>query len=634
MTDLAPVTTADHLARFGVFELDIRTGELRRSGVKVKLQEQPFQLLTFLLERAGEVVGREELRERLWPTDFVDFDHSLNTAVRKLRSALDDTADNPRFIETLSRRGYRFIAPVSWDGGTGQRAAASQTAPPAEEVAIPRPSRRLPILPAIAALLVLAAIATFVFIRRPFGSSAPTVDAVAVLPFANADPNSQHVSDGLTEILIDSLSRVPGLRVMARTTVFGYQREGVDPRRAGEELSVSAVITGRVQPENGGYRIHVELIDVSDGSQLWGSQYRGSATGLADVQSRISDDLSLELRRGLDREQRRLVSPRLTSNPQAYEMYLKGLYAWNKRGQQNLIQAIGFFEKSVELDPLFAAPWTGLASTYGVMVGSGQLLPEVGVPKIIAAARKALELDPNSGEAYVSLATTKYRSDWDFAGAERDYKRALALNPNYATGHQWYSDFLRSMGRFDEARREIDTARKLDPLSMPINTVSCWSLFMERRFREAVVFSQKSPFLPRFGMSQCAVISLFALGAYDEALPIMRKMTPQVPEMEQLYARGGARAVLERAVKMQEAAQSPQFATSVQIAEIYAVLGDTDRAFTWLEKGFQERSSRLTNMNIDPQFDSIRSDPRYIDLLRRIGLPNVPINGPEFKRLQ
>ena len=628
MTDPAPVTTTDHLARFGVFELDVRTGELRRSGVRVKLQEQPFRLLTFLLEHPGDVVSREELRERLWPTDFVDFDHSLNTAVRKLRSALDDTADNPRFIETLSRRGYRFIAPVSWDGGT---AAPPSVAPVAIQS---KPSRRLPILPAVAALVLIAAIAAFVFMRRPFSGSTPRVDAVAVLPFANADPGSQHVSDGLTEILIDSLSRVPDLRVMARTTVFGYQREGVDPRRAGEELNVPAVITGRVQPENGGYRIHVELIDVSDGSQLWGGQYRGTATGLADVQSRISNDLSVELRRGLDREQRQLVSRRLTRNPEAYEMYLKGLYAWNRRGPDNMTQAISFFEKAVELDPLFAAPWTGLSSTYGVMVGSGQLLPEVGVPKIIAAAKKALELDPNSGEAFISLATTKYRSEWDFAGAERDYKRALALNPNYATGHQWYSDFLRSMGRFQEARREIDTARQLDPLSSPINTVACWSLFMERRFREAVVFSQKSSFLPRFGMAQCAVNSLFALGAYDEALPLMRTMTPQGAELEKLYAQGGVRAVLERSVKAMTDRQSPTFTTPVQIAEIYAVLGEADRAFFWLEKGFQERASRLTNMNIDPQFDSIRSDPRYADLLRRIGLPHVPITGPEFKRLQ
>jgi DNA-binding winged helix-turn-helix (wHTH) protein/TolB-like protein len=489
MTEPAPVTQSDHqpsdqpqkprTARFGVFEVDFRSGELRRCGVRVKLQEQPFRILAMLLERPGEVVSRDELRERLWPTEFVDFDHSLNTAVRKLRTALDDAAENPRFIETLARRGYRFIAPVVWEG-----AATTAVAAP---VPVPAPSRRLPILPAIVALLVVAAIAAWLIVRNPFRPSVPTVNAIAVLPLANSDPNSQHISDGLTEILIDTLSHLSDLRVMGRSTVFRY-RADTDPRTVGKDLNVGAVITGRVQPESGGYRIHVELIDARDGSQLWGNQYRSAGSELAGTQSRISSDLAVELRRGLDREQRQLLFRRYTRSAEAYDLYLQGLYAWNKRSTADLQKAIELFTRAAELDPQFAAPWSGVANTYGVMVGYGILEPSVGTPKIFAAARRALELDPYNGEAYVSMATTEYRNEWNFAAAERDYKRGLTLNPNYATGHQWYSDFLRSMGKFDEAQREIETAARLDPLSGPINSVVCWSLVNSRRYRDAIAF--------------------------------------------------------------------------------------------------------------------------------------------------
>src|SRR5688572_1549884 len=437
------------MARFGVFELDLRSGELRRDGVRVPLQEQPFRLLAILIARPGEVVSREELREQLWASEFVDFDHGLNRAIRKLRTALDDSADNPRFIETLARRGYRFIAPVSWNGDTV--IAASE----------PSPRRRLlPIV--IAAAVLLMVIAGALIFRQMQARRAPTIWAVAVLPFTNDHAQTAHVSDGLTEELIDALSRLPSMRVMARTTVFRYKGKPVDPQTVGRDLDVGAVVLGDVRRDGDAYRVRVELIDVRDGSQLWGNRFNVSAAELPGLQNRIAELLFNRLRHG-----QRAPGGR-TQNAEAYELYLKGLYAWNRRGEDDLRQSIELFTKAAALDPTYAAPHAGLANAWGVMTGNGMISPDEGVPRVLAAARKALELDPENAEAYTSMATTKFRNLWDFAGAEKDYREALRLNPNYATGHQWYGDFLRSMGRFAEARRESDIAYKLDPLSTAI----------------------------------------------------------------------------------------------------------------------------------------------------------------------
>src|SRR5687768_14160006 len=463
MTDSSGlVASGDPLvrARFGVFELDLAAGELHRDGIKVKLQEQPFRLLALLLERAGEMVTREELRERLWPAEFVDFDQGLNTAVRKLRAALDDAADNPLFIETVARRGYRFIAPVSWTS-----AAETRTASPQPSQVSVRRSRW--ILPLIIAMLIGAGV--YVFQRRTAGTAAKRVRAVAVLPFVNSEQQNEHVSDGLTEVLIDSLARIPDLRVTARTTVFRYKTTPIDPRRAGKDLGVDAIVTGDVRRDGEGYAVRVELVDTRDGSQLWGERYHASAADLPQVHARISEDLSLRLREGSARGPRRVY----TANAEAYDLYLKGLYLWNTRDMARLRESAAYFRRATELDPKFAAAYGSLSSAYGVLIGHGLVSPDEGVLKVIANANKALELDPSNSEALATLATTKFRSLWDFRGAEQDYLRAIASNPSYPTSHQWYADYLRSMGRPEDARREIDTAHRLDPFSVPINRLMC-----------------------------------------------------------------------------------------------------------------------------------------------------------------
>jgi adenylate cyclase len=452
--------------------------------------------------------------------------------------------------------------------------------------------------------------------------------------FANPDPATQHLSDGLTEILIDTISRVSGLRVMARTTVF--EQKGKDPLAAGRDLDVRAVVTGNVQPEAGNFRIHVEVIDVADGTQLWGRQYRTAAASLADTQRQITADLSNILRGGIARNGRGGASARYTQNAKAYDLYLRGLYRWNQRGEQNLRASIELFNQAVAEDPAFAAAHAGLANAYGVMTGIGFIPPETGSALVKAAARKALALDPDNAEAYVSLATSEFRNLWDFAAAEQNYRTGLALNPNYATGHQWYSDFLRAMGRLAEARREIDVAYELDPLSLPIAGTKCWSLYTERRYEEAVAFATKSRRAgPHLSFPFCEGRALIALGRFDEAFDLSPPNEPtsaeQVRRSREAYRAKGLRGLYETRLEFQLQRQGSSVQIPVEIAQTCSMLGRTDEAFAWLEKAYEQRISRLTNIGLDPELDPIRDDPRFDDLLRRIGIPKIPLPGPAMK---
>jgi tetratricopeptide (TPR) repeat protein len=349
---------------------------------------------------------------------------------------------------------------------------------------------------------------------------------------------------------------------------------------------------------------------------------------LTTVQSRISAELSDQLRQGVDRDRRRLASHRYTSDPKAYDLYLWGLYSWNKRGKNDLLSAEQYFKGAIDRDPNFAAAYAGLAETYGVMVGYGAMPVADGVPKILDAAEKALQLDPNNAEALVSLATTKFRSMWDFAGADRDYRRAFALNPNYATGHEWYADLLRCMGRWNESRREIELAYKLDPLSPAINAMMCYSLYYERRYKEAIAFSRRASKLdPSLAAPSCVAYSYFSLGNIAGTIELMKQTKGPLGECDEMmadaYRRSGPRDFYRTGAEVLIQKQSASIETPVSIAAMYARNGDKDQAFAWLDKAFDRRVSHLMEVNVDPAFDSLRTDARYAALLQRIGLPRV-----------
>lgn len=573
--------------RFGAFEVDLQAQELRRRGVRVKLQDKPFQILALLLERAGEVVTRQALRQKLWPPDtFVVFDRSLNTAVNKLRQVLGDSAENPRFVETLSRRGYRFVAPVE---------TRSSSAP------------------------------------RPVQSS-DFIDSIAVLPFHNAggDPEMEYLSDGITEGIIHSLSQLPEVRVMARSTVFRYKGQDVDPQTVGRDLNIRAVVTGRVVPRGDILNIGIELVDVDNGWRLWGEHYNRKLSDIFTVEEEISKEISEKLRLRLTGEEKKRLAKRFTENAEAYRDYLRGRYFSNRMTEDGLKKSIEYFRQAIEKDPNYALAYAGLADSFGLFAFFGLSPSSEVMPRAKEAATKALEIDDTLAEAHASLASIKKVHDWDWVAAEMEYRRALELNPGYAAAHRWYADCLSALGRPQEAMQEMQKAHELDPLSLVISMEVAWILYMAREYDGAVEQSVKTLDLePNF------VPALYTLGlAYEQmskhekALAALRKAREasgsnpaSLAALGHAYASAGKRReamkLLGELLKMSR----QSYVSPYWLAILQAGLGEKDSGFEWLEKAYQERDVWLVWLKQEPRFDSLRSDSRFHDLVRRVGLP-------------
>ncbi|HVS32758.1 MAG TPA: winged helix-turn-helix domain-containing protein, partial [Thermoanaerobaculia bacterium] len=587
MTSSAPGV---RVARFGAFELDVQTGELRKSGARIRLQDQPFRLLTALLERPGEIVTREELRGQLWPGDtFVDFDHGLNTMVRKLRAALDDSAETPRFIETLARRGYRFLGPVEW---TSQVPAGT-------------PSRRSATVALLAAGIVAASIIAIVLFRKT-PSTAQPVRTLAVLPFGNSDPATQYVSDGVAEMLIDELSSSPALRGTARTSAFRYREPPLDLRKIGSELGVSQIITGEYAQTGDQFDVRLELIETRDAAQVWASRYRGPLTDFGAVQRRIAADAAFRL--GVtppDERHARRSSP-------AYDLYLRGRSLWQSRSRESLLKAIEHFDRATQIDPEFGLAYAGLATAYGALVGIS-LIPGSEAEleeKARAAAEKALALDPTLAEAYASLGGGKTSYFFDFEGAERDFRRAIELNPSYATARQWYAGHLWTTGRMTEARAQVDLAHQLDPFSFNAIYFLCWQRHIERQYEEAIAIGHRaSTHFPFIRGWNCLERSYIMLGRYDQAIETIRVRNPEMAnELLTALKTGGVEAYWK-----QRAGQPPADQLYDR-ARIHTAIGDHDEAFRLLGEAASRRCCKITWFHTDPAFDALRGDPRFDEL--------------------
>lgn len=573
------------VARFGVFEADLRTRELRKRGLRLKLEEKPFQILELLLERAGELVTREALREKLWPDTFVGFDRSLNTAINKLRQVLGDLAVNPRFVETRPRRGYRFIAPVEMPGA-GMRSS-------------PQPSE--------------------------------AIDSIAVLPFQNAggDPEMEYLSDGLTESLIHSLSQLPEVRVMARSTVFRYKGREVDPQTVGRDLNIRVVLTGKVVRRNGTLIIGTELVDVDNGWRLWGEQYNRKLSDIIVVQEEIAKEISEKLRLRLTGGGKKRLGKRYTENTDAYRDYLKGRYYWNKMTEEGLKKSIGYFEQAIQKDPNYALAYAGLADSHSLFGFFSLLPPKEVMPRAKEAALKALAIDDGLAEAHASLAGIKKVYDWDWLAAEREYQRALELNPNYATAHHWYADYLSAVGRSQEALAEIQRAQELDPLSLVISMEVAWNLYMAREYDRAVEQSLKtlemeSDFSPAhytLGLAYEQVARYEeAIAALQEARNTSGGNPVSLAALGHAYATAGRRREAMKTLNELRKISERSYVSPYWSAILYAGLGENAPAFEWLEKAYEERDVWLVWLKAEPRFDSLRSDPQFEDLLRRVGL--------------
>ncbi len=457
------------------------------------------------------------------------------------------------------------------------------------------------------------------------------IDSLAILPFANAsnEPDTDYLSDGITESIINNLSQVPRLRVMARSTVFRYKGRESDPREVGRDLGVRAVLTGRLLQRGELLVIKAELVNAVDGSQLWGEQYNRKMADIFSIEEEISKEISEKLRLKLSGAQKKRLTKRHTENTEAYQLYLKGRYHWNKRIEEELKKGIQYFEQAIAVDSSYALAYAGLADSYNILVSYSALAPKEAFPKAKLAAERALELDERLGEAHASLAFVRFGFDWDFPEAEREFKRAIELNPGYAAAHQWYAIYLAAVERLEEAKTETTRAQDLDPLSLPIMTNVGWIHYLSRRYDRAIETFKKALemdsnfILARRRLGQ----SYEQKGMFDEAIAEFQKTlaifagdTESLAALGHAYAASGreaeAYAVIEKLTELGKQRYIPSYFN----ARIHTALGQTDQAFEWLEKVYEERYGFLVYMKVEPSLDPLRQDPRFLELAHRVGL--------------
>ena len=629
--------------RFGVFELDLRAGELRKHGLRVRLQEQPFQVLATLLEHPGEVVTREELQRKLWPADtFVDFDHGLNKTINKIREALGDSAESPRFVETVSRRGYRFLAEVRAADAAPVRGPAPATEPhPSTETRErpdptgkpPTPKSAPPPLPwkiaAFMALLVAVSLATWRLYS--WKHPAPLIRSLAVLPLESlsSDASQDYFADGMTDELISDLGQISALRVISRTSVMAYKRARKPLPQIARELDVDAVVEGTVLRSGDQVRITAQLIEAATDKHLWSQSYEGQLRDTLALQNQVAQAIAEQIRINLNSQERAALKNVRVVNPQAYESYLKGRYFWNKRTADGLKVALAYFNQAIDEDPKYAQSYSGLADTYALL-GDWQyavMTPKEALPKAKAAAIKALELDSTLGEAHNSLAFCLDGFDWDFPSAGKEFQRALELNPGYATAHHWYAWHLSLLGRYDEAIVEMKKAENLDPLSLIINADLAELLLLAHSYDESIRQSRKTIEMdPNFALAHNQLGQAYlqkqmgdeAITELQKAVQLSADSPTCMANLARAYAASGKKREAAKLLSDLKKHSSPGYSHASEIAVVYAALGDKNQAMTWLEKGYEERFN--PGVLLRPGFDPLRSDPRFQELLHRIGL--------------
>jgi TolB-like protein/DNA-binding winged helix-turn-helix (wHTH) protein/Tfp pilus assembly protein PilF len=647
------------ILHFGIFEVDLKACELRKHGLRLKLPEQPFQVLVVLLEKPGEIVTREELRNRLWPGDtFVDFDHGLNNAVMRLREALGDSSENPRFVETIPRRGYRFIAPVAGSAfpvpstpepgmGFGQvpvHDAALQQVPrvpleaPSEPVSIPRQrsAGRLAMFVAATAVAVgLLGLVLIHYSRVDANKSKGSQNkSLIVLPIENlsGDKDQEYFADGMTDDLIANLAKIRSLRVISRSTAMAYKGTRKPLSQIASELNVDAVVEGTVLRVGNNVRITAELVQVSTDRHLWAETYESPMGDILALQNRVSSAIVNEIRINLSPADQERLARNPAVAPEAYENYLKGRYYWNKRSDENLSRAIGYFEQATSQDPRYALAYAGLSDCYAIISAEifGTMAPAEAAPKAKAAALRALEIDPTLSEAETSLATVKFNYDWDWNSAAAGFAKSIQDNPSYATAYQRYSLYLMAMGRPEDSFEQINKARELDPLSISINFSLGWRLYMARQYDRAIQQLRNTLEMdPTYELPHLVLgLSYAQKGDFGHAIPELRKAvelshgTPLMTSaLANAYARSGNKAEAERLLAELVAESTKQYVSPYYLAVVYVGLGKPEEAIDWLEKAFADRSNGLVFLKAEPELDDLRSNARFVALQQKLNFP-------------
>ena len=639
----------DGRLRFGVFEVDPRAGELRKHGLRVRLQEQPFQVLAMLLERAGQVVTREELQKKLWPADtFVDFDHGLNKAVNKIRDALGDSAESSRFVETVARRGYRFLAEVkAADEAPVHRPefAPAQLASPqprATETGDRAPfvdnaatsERRLaPLAWKVFAFVLLAVIAAFAA-WKIHSRNRPTsaIHSLAVLPLESLsnDASQDYFADGMTDELISDLGQISALRVISRTSVMGYKHARKPLPQIARELNVDAIVEGTVLRSGDQVRITAQLIDAAADKHLWSQSYEGELKDTLALQNQVARAIADQIRINLNPQEQAALKTAKVVNPEAYESYLKGRYFWNKRTPDSLKVALAYFNQAIDEDPTYAQAYSGLADTYALLGDwqYGVMTPKEALPKAKAAATKALELDGTLSEAHNSLAFCFDAFDWDLESAGKEFQRAIELNPGYATAHHWYSWHLSLLGRYDEAIEEMRKAKSLDPLSLIINADLAELLSIAHFYDESIIQSRKTIEMdPNFALAHNQLAQAYlqdhmnaeAIAELQKAVELSASCPTCIANLARAYAASGRTSESEKLLSDLKKHSNGGYSDAAEVSMVYAALGDKDQAMHWLEIGYEQRFN--PGVLLRPGFDPLRSDPRFQDLVHRIGFP-------------
>jgi TolB-like protein/Tfp pilus assembly protein PilF len=591
--DMAPAPT-ERVLRFDIFELHTRAGELRKRGVKLRLQGQPLQVLAMLLKRAGDLVTREELRAEIWPADtFVDFDHSLHNAVARIRQTLGDSAETPRYIETLPRRGYRFIERV--DELTPE-------------------TLRPPIIHS-----------------RKFDPRG--IQSVAVLPLEDLsrDPGHDYFADGMTEALITSLAKIKALRVISRTSAMQYKGARTSLPQIARELNVDAVIEGSVLRSGERIRITTQLIHATSDQHLWAESYERDFRDILSLQSEIARQVANEVRIVLTPEERARLGSARQVNPEAHELYLKARYFWNKRTDESVKKAISFFQRAIDNDPTYAEAYAGLADSYNILGYYNALSPIEAYPKGKAAALKALELDNSLGEPHATLGVVKRDFEWDWSGAEEEFQRAIELNPGCVEAYHWHSTLLSMLGRQGEALREKKRALAMDPLSVVITTDLARMLYFARDYEQSLQQYQTALDMdPNFASAHLWRAHVYEQqGLFEQAISELKtgmrlssESTFALAKLGHGYAMAGRYEEAQVVLEELNALSSQRYVSPYDIAMVHVGLQDKDEAFAWLQRAFDQRSLWLGYLNVEPQLDPLRSDPRFQELLGRIGLRN------------
>jgi DNA-binding winged helix-turn-helix (wHTH) protein/TolB-like protein/Tfp pilus assembly protein PilF len=631
-----------HSYEFGRFRLKTAERILLREGELVPLTPKVFDILITLVENRGQVVAKDDLMKRVWPSTYVE-EGNLTQNISLLRKALGESPGGVQFIETVPRRGYRFVGDISeaWDGIPSNGPAAVTTEPAAETVSHQDNSSSTPVvsIPAaprrfssftqsrsfalVAGVVVIAIVGLVYFTSAgTSGGTTEAIPSIAVLPFVDesSDPDAQYINDKIAESLINSLSKLPQLRVVPRSVVAGYKGREIDPRKVGQELNVRAVVTGKMRRHGDIISIQADLIDVENVAQLWGQHYDHKLSDVLLVQDDISRDIFENLRLKLNVDEKKQL--------EAYGLYLKGRNAWNKRTGDALLQAIDFFTKALEIDPNNSAAHAGLADCYNMLVVYGRLEPKDGFPKAKEAALKALEIDEASAEAHTSLAFINFRWDWDRAATEREFQAAIKLKPAYAPAHQWYSSYLVAVERFDEAIAEAKRTQELEPLSFVASSHLGWIYYLAGKNDQAIEQCKKILELDpsSFPARRYLGLAYEAKGMYAEAIaefqtgvklsgsPLMLAL------LGHAYAASGKKTEAQRVLTDLQQLQDQRYVSPYTVAAIYAGLGDKDQTFKWLDTAVEQRDIWLMNLKVDPVFTKLRSERKFTDILARIRL--------------